>query len=45
MDKELLYRTLNHILEAIEDEQLSAAKTQLEGLIKEIQYGVYDKEK
>lgn len=44
MDKELLYQTLNHILEAIEDEHYSEAKTQLEGLIKEIQYGVYDKE-
>jgi hypothetical protein len=43
MDKELLYQTLNHILEAIEEEQLSAARTQLEGLIKEIQYGIYDK--
>lgn len=43
MDKELLYQTLNHILEAIEDENHSSAKTQLEGLIKEIQYGVYDK--
>ena len=43
MDKELLYQTLNHILEAIEEEQLSAARTQLEGLIKEIQNGIYDK--
>ncbi len=43
MDKELLYQTLNHILEAIEEENPTAAKTQLEGLIKEIQYGIYDK--
>lgn len=44
MDKELLYQTLNHILDALIDENVSAAKTQVEGLIKEIQYGVYDKE-
>ena len=43
MDKELLYQTLNHILEAIEGENISAARTQLEGLIKEIQYWIYDK--
>ena len=30
MDKELLYQTLNHILEAIEDENHSSAKTQLQ---------------
>lgn len=44
MDKELLYQTLNNIYDALLDENISAAKTQVEGLIKEIQYGVYDKE-
>ena len=42
MDKELLYQTLNNILDALEENNSRAAKTQVEGLIKEIQYGVYD---
>ena len=42
MDKELLYRTLNNILDSMESGHYSRAKTQLEGLIREIQFGVYD---
>ena len=42
MDKELLYQTLNNILDALESQKPDAVKTQIEGLIREIQYGVYD---
>ena len=42
MDKELLYSTLNNILDSMESGHYTGAKTQLEGLIREIQFGVYD---
>ena len=43
MEKELLYRTLNNILDSMESGSYTGAKTQLEGLIREIQFGVYEK--
>lgn len=43
MDKELLNNTLNNILDSMEEGLYQGAQTQLEGLIREIQYGVYDK--
>ena len=42
MDKELLYRKLNHILECFESGQFSGGKLQLENLINELKMGVYD---
>jgi len=42
MDKELLYQTLNSILESMEDRNYRGAQTQLEGFINEIKFGVYD---
>jgi|TARA_Y100001938_G_C7973742_1_gene370697 hypothetical protein len=42
MDKELLYRKLNDILDCLENGQFSGGKSQLENLINEIKMGVYD---
>tara|TARA_R100001129_G_scaffold49292_1_gene34077 strand:+ start:116 stop:250 length:135 start_codon:yes stop_codon:yes gene_type:complete len=42
VDKELLYRTLNNILDSMESGHFTETKTQIEGLIREIQFGVYD---
>tara|TARA_R100001443_G_scaffold59612_3_gene69936 strand:+ start:285 stop:416 length:132 start_codon:yes stop_codon:yes gene_type:complete len=43
MDKELLYRKLNDILDTLESGQFSASKVQLVNLLNEIKYGIYDK--
>ena len=43
MDKELLYNRLSEIYELIENRRVYDAQLQLEGFIREIKYGVYDK--
>ena len=43
MDKELLYLKLSEIHELIERRRVYDAQLQLEGFIREIKYGVYDK--
>ncbi len=42
MDKEMIYLTLNKILDALESNSPSAAKMITENFINEIKYGVYD---
>jgi hypothetical protein len=42
MDKELLYQTLNNILDSMESGHYQGAQTQLKGLINEINHGIYD---
>lgn len=42
MDKDLVYQTLNSVLESMESRNYRDAQTQLEGFINEIKYGVYD---
>jgi hypothetical protein len=42
MDKEVIYQALNNILETLESGNSYEAKAQLEGLINEIKYGIYD---
>ncbi len=43
MDKELLYRKLNDILDTLESGQFSASKAQLVKLLNEIKNGINDK--
>ena len=43
MDKEVLYNRLSEIHELIENRRVYDAQLQLEGFIREIKYGVYDK--
>jgi hypothetical protein len=42
MDKVIIYNRLNEILELIECKQIHNAHVQLEGLLNEIKYGIYD---
>jgi hypothetical protein len=42
MDKELIYRKLNDILDTLESGQFTASKTELINLLNEIKYGIYD---
>jgi|TARA_B100001094_G_scaffold326309_1_gene382205 hypothetical protein len=43
MDKELIYLKLNEILDSLNSRKPHQAKTELEGLLNEIKYGIYDK--
>jgi hypothetical protein len=43
MDKEIIYKKLNEVLDLIESRRVYDAQTQLEGLLNEIKYGIYDK--
>ena len=42
MDKEIIYNRLSEILDLIESRRVYVAQTQLEGLLNEIKYGIYD---
>jgi hypothetical protein len=42
MDKEIIYNRLSEILDLIESRRVYDAQTQLEGLLNEIKYGIYD---
>ena len=42
MDKEIIYNSLSEILDLIESRRVYDAQTQLEGLLNEIKYGIYD---
>ncbi len=43
MDKELIYLKLNEILDSLNSRKSHQAKIELEGLLNEIKYGIYDK--
>tara|TARA_R110000765_G_scaffold109154_1_gene200251 strand:- start:242 stop:373 length:132 start_codon:yes stop_codon:yes gene_type:complete len=43
MDKEIIYQKLNEILDSLNGRKLHEAKVELEGLLNEIKYGIYDK--
>lgn len=42
MDKEIIYNRLSEVLDLIESRRVYDAQTQLEGLLNEIKYGIYD---
>ena len=42
MDREKLYKAVNSIYECIEEREIRAAKLQLEKLLNDIKYGIYD---
>lgn len=42
MDIEKLYRAVNTIYECVEANDISTAKEQLEGLLNDIKYGLYE---
>jgi hypothetical protein len=41
MDKEIIYKKLNEVLDLMESRRVYDAQIQLEGLLNEIKYGIY----